>query len=449
MKTISLSALALLLTGVICPAQDRIQVGGFNCYYGVLHAHSVLSPDFSPALSRTDLIAAVSLSNPDRLQLANGPLQAWTRAADAAKLDFLALTEHVHGPEQGNLEPCDHEMPADGYSLLLEAAEKMNNDPARQGKFLAIPGMEWSSISSGNHINLLFARNYVKSSIRNGDFLGLLDGYIRNPQFEGGNADLLVQLNHPNDGDLDRSYGRRAFPATVAGEQQFVQTFGDVYFAIEHINNSNHSNENTSEVNEHRDGDGLSFHYRSYLNMGLRLAPVGDHDNHRANWGRHTAARTGVWARELTKAGFVEAYKARRMFATEDNELAVAFRCGEKWMGDSATVPANGALREFTVNIDQIADTDAATKQDEGPYIVELFGDEDGVGGAIAERVSVTTSSGAESASVRVETGGEIKLQRQVKPGSYYFIHVRETQGQDSGGSQDDAWTAPIFFKAE
>src|SRR5688572_30733679 len=97
--------------------------------------------------------------------------------------------------------------------------------------------------------------------------------------------------------------------------------------------------------------------------MGFRIAPVGDHDNHRSNWGRHTAARTGVWARELTLEGFVEAYKARRVFATEDNELSVVFMLGNNWMGSEVQVPAAGGMRTFTVRIDQMVDTDTGSGQ--------------------------------------------------------------------------------------
>jgi hypothetical protein len=33
-----------------------------------------------------------------------------------------------------------------------------------------------------------------------------------------------------------------------------------------------------------------------------------------------------------------------------------------------------------------------------------------------------------------------------VRPGTYYYLHIRETAGQDAGNVNADAWTAPIFF---
>jgi hypothetical protein len=338
-------------------------------------------------------------------------------------------------------------MPRGGYQLLLEAAARINSDPANHGRFLAIPGIEWSSIGAGNHINIFFARNPVPSNIMNGDFVTLVNDYLDHPSFERNNPLLLVQMNHPNqnDGSLLRNYGRRAFGPGASGFQEFVRFFGRFYMGIEHINNSNGGNENTTENNAHRDGDDLAFFYRQYLNMGFHVAPIGDHDNHRPNWGRHTAARTGVWARELTPQGFAEAYRARRVFATEDNEMSVLFMSGDIWMGSNVEVPQAGQVRPFTVQVDQMRDTDTGVIQNEGPYIVELFGDEDGPGGSEATRLTFTFQ-GQQRSSILVQQGVPVQLSRRVIPGGYYYLHVRETGGRDAGGQNADAWTAPIFF---
>jgi hypothetical protein len=391
----------------------------------------------------------VNSNNPARFNIPNGPFEAWREAALQARLDFLALTDHVHGEEQPGQEFCEHEMPRGGHQLLLDAAARINNDPQFHNRFLAIPAVEWSSISSGNHVNIFFARNPVPNSIRNGDFRGLLTNYLANPAFEGNNQFLLVQMNHPNqnDGSFGRNYGRGQFPQGPDGFRQFVNAFGRFYVGIEHINNSRGGNENASETNDHRDGDDLAIHYRRYLDMGFRVAPIGDHDNHRPNWGRHTAARTGVWATDMSPQGFVEAYRARRVFATEDNEMSVVFMTGNDWMGSVVQVPAAGAERTFTVRVDQMRDTDTGSVQNEGPYIVELFGDEDGPGGALADRVQITFN-GQLRTSIQAQQGQTVQFSRRVRPGTYYYLHVREMNGRDAGGQAADAWTAPIFFRS-
>lgn len=419
---------------------------GMTCFFGVLHAHGVLSPDFLPRpQNMQQFIALVGSNSPNRFNILNGPIAAWREAALDAKLDFLALTEHAHGPEQGQPEFCDHEMPRGGHQLLLDAAAQINNNPQFRGKFLAIPGVEWSTIGSGNHINIFFARNPVPSNIPNGNFRSLVTDYVTHPNFERNNPLLLVQMNHPNNGGFQGSYGRRQFPAGQAGDREFARFFSPIYVGIEHINNHNNSNENDRERNDHRDGEGLAQFYLEFLNKGFNLAPVGDHDNHRANWGRHTAARTGVWARDISPAGFVEGYKARRVFATEDNEMSVLFMTTDQWMGSRVPVAAAGEIRTFTVRIEQMKDTEAGVVQNEGPYRIELIGDENGVGGAQAARVAVTFN-GQQREVITVQQGETVQFTRRVRPSSYYFIHVRETQGKDASNTNADAWTAPIFF---
>ncbi len=139
-------AAVLAWSGSRLHAQEtRPEEGDLKCFFGVMHAHSVLSPDFVPQPpNRNAFVSLVGSQSQDRFSIPNGPVAAWTTAADQAKLDFLALTEHVHGPEQDQPEFCEHEMPKGGYELLLEAAKLINTSPLR-----AIPGMEWSSISSG------------------------------------------------------------------------------------------------------------------------------------------------------------------------------------------------------------------------------------------------------------------------------------------------------------
>lgn len=453
MKNMSLMlglALNLMTFGVFGVFGAPITFAGKNCYFGTLHAHTVLSPDFKPRPSNNiQYLEDINSNTPARFAIPNGPYLAYKRAADLGKLDFLAITDHVHGEESDAPSGfCRDEMPNGGHQLIWDSAAKIAADPAYQNKFLAIPGAEWSSISSGNHANIFFGRNPIPNSIRNGDYRSLLTNYLNNPALEGNNQFLLMQLNHPNQNSASygRNYGRNQFPSGTVGYQQFLQFFGNRYMGIEHINNSTGGNENTSETNQHRDGNDLEQHYRKYLNMGFRLAPIGDHDNHRANWGRHTAARTGVWADNITAAGFVEAYKARRVFATEDNEMAVAFLSQNVWMGSAAHVPASGQNRNFTVMVTQMADTDTGQLQNEGPYIVELFGDEDGIGGAEAQRLQFTFN-GTLRSSIQIQPGQPVQISRLVRPGSYYYLHVREMNGLDSGGDEQDAWTSPIFFR--
>jgi hypothetical protein len=101
------SRLVLICLALAVFGHSRVQAqdtharhGEFTCFFGVLHAHCVLSPDFSPRPSNfSQFVALVGTNDPARFNIPNGPVAAWMRAAQLGRLDFLALTDHVHGPE--------------------------------------------------------------------------------------------------------------------------------------------------------------------------------------------------------------------------------------------------------------------------------------------------------------------------------------------------------------
>src|SRR3954468_6308133 len=88
------------------------------------------------------------------------PDQAYTRARDVAKLDFLAITEHNHRAAEDGAAADRHDglligkNPAlyvgPNETALIPTANRFNND----GHFIAIYGQEFSSISKGNHANV-------------------------------------------------------------------------------------------------------------------------------------------------------------------------------------------------------------------------------------------------------------------------------------------------------
>ena len=72
--------------------------------------------------------------------------------------------------------------------------------------------------------------------------------------------------------------------------------------------------------------------------MGFHLSPAANQDTHGKNPGAVTAARTGVWASALSYDGIISGIQANRVFASEDDEMAVALQVehGGKtyWMGE-------------------------------------------------------------------------------------------------------------------
>jgi len=68
-----------------------------------------------------------------------------------------------------------------------------------------------------------------------------------------------------------------------------------------------------------------------------REAPSNNSDSHLANWGSDSNTRTGIVAPAFTETDLVEAMRARRVFATEDNNFALTLRLNNTWMGSVLT----------------------------------------------------------------------------------------------------------------
>lgn len=141
-------ALAALLVVVpsLTTAQERV-------FFGNLHSHTSYSDG------------------------SGTPSQAYRHARDVAHLDFLAITEHNHSrAESGARERRDGLLIATNHALytgpdaeaLIPAANRLTED----GQFVAIYGQEFSTISSGNHVNVFNVDAVIDAP--NGDFAGLV-----------------------------------------------------------------------------------------------------------------------------------------------------------------------------------------------------------------------------------------------------------------------------------
>lgn len=185
-------------------------------------------------------LAAVTLSSPLSAQLSDirfgnlhahtsysdglgTPAEAYTMACNAG-LDFFAITEHNHEQGDGKGERRDGiviatapELYAGSPSALVETANALD----RPGECVTIYGQEFSTISSGNHVNVFDVDEVI--GIENGRFDLLLAWLDANP--DGGGIAPLLQFNHPNSGKkavID--YGRDDFSegSELAWQQAMV-----------------------------------------------------------------------------------------------------------------------------------------------------------------------------------------------------------------------------------
>lgn len=383
-------------------------------YYGNLHAHTAYSD---------------GILNPKeayRMAMGNG-------------LDFMAVTEHNHEAAGGD----------DGIHLTPQLYEDLKQTAAefsQRGKFAALYGQEFSTISSGNHINVFNAATII--DVPHGDYKTLFEKWLpAHPEVS------FVQFNHPNykrdlglaentpqpqillqDTQGHRQSEARLLPFGVLRSELFNDYGYDDYNrdfkalaqaanpwvrSIEILNGPGTSPKPIPKAEAYMEEDFLF-----YLNQGFKLAPSADQDNHYAHWGSLHPGRTGVLASELTPAAIYDALRARRVFASEDKNLGVYFFANGQPLG-SELPPAAEVRLEI-----QIQDKD----EPQARYQLQIFADQPGQGTArpIVQEV-LNPGQGQYSYVWRPEPGVE----------NYAFVKLTQT---NADGSFDDLWTAPVWI---
>lgn len=368
------------------------------------------------------------------------PREAY-RMAQGNGLDFMAITEHNHDQAGGT----------DGIHLtdkLYEDLKKTAAQFTKPGKFVAMYGQEYSTISSGNHMNIFEASEIVR--VPNGDYKQLYEKWLpSHPEVP------FVQFNHPNverDLGLTNQAAREAFDlaqeeraaqlaAQATGQVRAQSSRGDMFNdygyddynqdfralaraanpyvqTIEILNGPGTNPKPLPSVQAQHEKD-----YFFYLNQGFKLAPTADQDNHYAHWGNLSPARTGVLAAQLDKGALYDALRNRRVFASEDANLGLTLQANNHWMGE--VIPAQG---EVVVQV-QIEDLD----EPNAVYQLQLFGDTPG--GSIAQPIAQQQLTGNSSFEFRWNPPAGVE--------NYVFAKVVQF---NSDGSMNAAWSAPVWI---
>lgn len=257
---------------------------------------------------------------------AQGPLEAYDYAR-ARGLDVLMASEHNHmydGSDGANPEASADAAKALYQSGLAAAADFSEANPG----FLALYGLEWGVINNGGHMNILNAPELLAwerdakgqlfgdTLTAKGDYAGLYSlmrqrgwiGQFNHPSFSGQFNVNGVALGYTKDGD----------EAMVLCEVLNTAAFST----------------NTSEGETRRSNYEMACH--KALEAGFHVAFSSNQDNHCANWGASYTNRTGVLipnGTALTQASFIEALKARRVFATMDKNSQLVLTANGQVMG--------------------------------------------------------------------------------------------------------------------
>ena len=267
---------------------------------------------------------------------AQGPLEAYGYAR-ARGLDVLMASEHNHmydGSDGANPEASADAAKALYQSGLSAAASFSEANPG----FLAMYGLEWGVINNGGHLNIFNAPELLAwERDANGQLIGdtltakgdysALYGLMRQRGWIG-------QFNHPSIGGQ----------FIVNGVPLGYTEDGDEAMALCEVLNTSAFSSKTAEDETRRSNYEMACNRA--LEAGYHVAFSSNQDNHCANWGASYTNRTGVLlpnGTALTQASFIEALKARRVFATMDKNSQLVLTANGQPMGSRIT--NSGPLR--------------------------------------------------------------------------------------------------------
>ncbi|MBI3729274.1 MAG: CehA/McbA family metallohydrolase [Burkholderiales bacterium] len=294
----------------------------YTIYYGNLHSQTNHSDGGG------ELTSCTGAQNPQ--SAAYGPTDAYQYALNKG-LDFLMTSEHNHmydGSDSTNASAN----PVTAKNLFqsgLTAASSFNSGHAG---FLAIYGLEWGVINNGGHMNIfntseLLGWEYNSSNQLIADTLTVKNDYagLYTLMRQRG---WIGQFNHPSSSGQFIVNGT-ALGYTADGDQAMV--------ACEVLNSSAFSTNTTETETSRSTYEGAC---NKALEAGFHVAFTTDQDNHCANWGASYTNRTGILLANgaaLSNANFVDAMKARRIFATMDKTSQIILTANGHIMGERFT----------------------------------------------------------------------------------------------------------------
>ena len=330
----------------------------WNLYFGQLHAHTDISNG------------------------AGSVEEAFQYASQVDGLDFFAVTDHSDSFDNADMGAID----ADGADISADwAAGKQAAASVTNGDFVGLFGFEmtWPEDKQLGHISTFNTPGWQTRD--QADFENVptaLENYYKALTSVPGS---VSQFNHPD---------------TVHGDFERFDHYSPQYDAVVSL----------LEV-AGEDGVVDCEYYDLALDKGWHVAPTNNQNNHNGQWGDASEARTVVLAKSLTEEALYAAMKDRRVYATQDSDLAIYYELNGTVMG---SILPKSEEAEITVFLSDPTD--------------EAIGN-----------VEVVTDGGAVLVSEYVETPSQV-LELPASGGrSYYYLRITQPDG-------DVAVTAPVWM---
>lgn len=330
----------------------------WNLYFGQLHAHTDISNG------------------------AGSVEEAFQYASQVDGLDFFAVTDHSDSFDNADMGAID----ADGADISADwAAGKQAAASVTNGDFVGLFGFEmtWPEDKQLGHISTFNTPGWQTRD--QADFENVptaLENYYKALTAVPGS---VSQFNHPD---------------TVHGDFERFDHYSPQYDAVVSL----------LEV-AGEDGVVDCGYYDLALDEGWHVAPTNNQNNHKGQWGDASEARTVVLAKSLTEEALYAAMKDRRVYATQDSDLAIYYELNGTVMG--SIIPKS---KEAKITVFLSDPTDEAIGS------VEVVTD----GGAVLDSADVGTPSQVLELSV---SGGH----------NYYYLRITQPDG-------DVAVTAPVWM---
>lgn len=259
------------------------------------------------------VLVHADLHNHSLLSDGSGDPQRLFAALRERGLDVAAITDHVTFLSVlGPLVPARRRARRTGISpaawtLAGELADKADEP----GAFVALRGFEWSHPSQG-HMNVWGSPGYADPLRHGGLGTRRLYRWLRAQRPD----EVCASFNHPGVGGPARFSGFRHRGAD-AGRIVALEVF-------------NRLDDYLCRATDRGRRSPLAH----CLDAGWRVALIGVTDEHGPDWGTPDGkGRTGLYVRELTRAGVREALLARRAFASRLKGLRLDASAGGVRMG--------------------------------------------------------------------------------------------------------------------
>ncbi len=193
---------------------------------------------------------------------------AFAYAKNLPHLQYFIITPHVHQARSGSETLYSDET----YQAIRTSAAE-----ATTASFVAIAGQEISTISSGGHWNLYNASALIGTDHTDGDWNDADDYYDHVAGLGASGEAIAAQFNHPESGDFGFRYDAGAAP----------------YFGTIAVSSGPY-NSTVTNFSDDGSNSGYQTRWAEYLNLGWKLSPAADQDNHENTWGAASSEYTVI-----------------------------------------------------------------------------------------------------------------------------------------------------------